>query len=807
MKNDLKPFRLFVPDQSFLLFTFFWALFFGIQAQTPEPGRVTFSGYIRDKANGEPLIGATLFFAEVEKGAAANAYGFFSISLPPGKYPVLIQYVGYDPIKDTIDLRSNLARNYEMREATIMANTVEITDEITRENVESTRLSTVELNISTIKKLPVIFGEIDLLKTIQLLPGVKSSGEGNAGFYVRGGGPDQNLILLDNATVYNASHLFGFFSVFNSDAIRSVSLVKGGMPSKYGGRLSSVLDISMKEGNMREFHGSGGIGLIATRLCFEGPIVKDKLSFLVSGRRTYMDALLMPFAGEGSDLNGNSYYFYDLNAKLQWKIGEKDRLYFSGYFGRDAFTFRSPTSDMRIDIPWGNAIASMRWNHQFGSKLFLNTTATFTDYEFSTNADSESFSFSLYSGIRDYTIKTDWDWMLSPSHFIQFGTEMIFHRFTPSTARARIQDTEVVPERIQSIYAHDWALYFQDDFSIGSRWKFNAGFRITYFQHTGPFERYVKNEDGINIDTVSYASLQNIQDYFRPEPRFSVRYRLNEHSSIKAAATLNFQNLHLANMATVSLPTDIWLPSTSLIKPQRAFQVNMGYFRNFMNNTIETSVEVYFKHMYNLVEYKDNSSFADIINDNPDNVLAFGQGRSFGAEFFIKKAVGKWTGWIGYTLAWTQRYGFDKNLIHYDGDFFYPRYDRRHDLSLTVSWDVTDRLNLAAVFVFSSGNALAVPASYYFVGTQIVPHFEDRDNYRMDPYHRLDFSATYRLNKPEARWKSELNISVYNVYSRLNPFFVFFSIESNEKDQTIGFKGKQVSLFPIIPSITWNFSF
>ncbi len=788
---------------------FFICLFIGFSAvaQAPVKGKVTLSGYIRHDATGEPLIGATLYFPSIQKGTATNAYGFYSISLDKGTYPIQVNYIGFQGVTDTIELTQNITRAFNLAEATITTQTITITDEVTRQNVESTQMSTVELTMETIKKVPAIFGEIDLLKTIQLLPGVKSSGEGNAGFYVRGGGPDQNLILLDNATVYNASHLFGFFSVFNSDAIRSVNLVKGGMPAQYGGRLSSVLDISMKEGNMKKFHGAGGIGLIATRLTFDGPIVEDKLSYLISGRRTYIDALLAPFAGEGSQLNGNSYYFYDLNAKLQWKIGEKDRLFFSGYYGKDAFRFRSPSSDLAIDIPWGNAIASLRWNHQFGSKLFLNTTFSFTDYVFSTNADSENFSFGLNSGIRDFNIKTDWDWMVSPKHFIKFGTEMVYHRFTPSTARARIQDTEIVPERVQHIYAHDWSVYFQDEFSVGSRWKFNAGFRLTYFQHTGPFDRYVKNEEGVNIDTLRFGTLENIQDYLRPEPRFSARFRINENSSLKGAVTLNYQNLHLANLATVSLPTDVWLPSTSLIKLQQAFQANLGYFRNFLNNTIETSVEVYFKHMSNLVEYKDNSSFADIINDNPDNVLAFGQGRSYGAEFFVKKAVGKWTGWIGYTLAWTQRYGFDKSLVNYDGDFFYPRYDRRHDIAITLSYDVSPRWNLGAVFVYSTGNALAVPSSYYFVGTQLVPNFEDRDNFRLADYHRLDVSATYRLNKPEAKWRSELNISVYNLYSRLNPFFVFFDIEQNPDDQSVGFKGKQVSLFPIIPSITWNFSF
>jgi len=667
-------------------------------------------------------------------------------------------------------------------------------------------MSTIELKMEQVKKIPAIFGEVDILKTLQLLPGVQGAGEGNSGFYVRGGGPDQNLILLDNAVVYNAAHLFGFFSVFNSDAIRNVELVKGGMPARFGGRLSSVLDISMREGNMKKYHGEGGIGLISTRLTFDGPIVHDKLSFLISARRTYLDALLLPFSGEGSPLNGNSYYFYDLNAKLKWNVGEKDQIFLSGYFGKDMFNFKSPTSEFRVNIPWGNAVGSLRWNRQIAPNLFMKNTFSFTDYEFQTNADDENFGFGLYSGIRDYTFKSDFDWNVHPNHFIQFGAEYTFHRFTPSTARARFEENIIIPDKVQYLFAHDGAIYLQDEMNLGARIKLNIGGRLTYYQHTGPFERYVKNENGVTTDTLVYRPFEKIADYLRFEPRASIRYRVNETTSIKGAVTLNYQNMHLANLSTVSLPTDVWLPSTSLIKPQQAFQVNAGFFKNFLNDKIETSIEVYYKHMNNLIEYRDNTSFADLINDNPDNALAFGEGRSFGAEFFVKKAVGKWTGWIGYTLAWTQRFNFDKNLVSYDGAFFFPRYDRRHDLSITLSWDVSKKVNISGVFVYATGNALAVPASYYFAGSSLVPFFQDRDNFRLAPYHRMDLSCTYEIHRNE-KWNSSLNFSIYNVYSRLNPFFVYFNIERDPETDAIGFKGKQVSLFPIIPSITWNFSF
>jgi hypothetical protein len=771
-----------------------------------DKNRVILKGYVKEAGTNEPLLGASVAVVNIGKGTNADATGAFALNLEKGTQIITISFIGYRTITDTLNLQRNLTRTYYLQPDAILTETFTITDEVTKENVESTRMSTVELKMEQVKKIPAIFGEVDILKTLQLLPGVQGAGEGNAGFYVRGGGPDQNLILLDGAVVYNAAHLFGFFSVFNSDAIRSVELIKGGMPAEYGGRLSSVLNISIKDGNMKEFHGEGGIGLIASRFTFEGPIVKDKLSFLVSARRTYIDLLLLPFSTPGSQLEGNSYFFYDLNAKLHWKVSEKDNIYLSGYFGQDVFNFKSPTSEFRIDIPWGNAVSSLRWNRQISSKFFTNNTLAFTDYQFETNAEDEDFGFGLRSGIRDFTYKLDFDWKVHPRHYVKFGGEYTFHRFTPSTARARFEDNIIVPETIQNLYSHDAAIYIQDEIDISTRIKINVGGRLTYYQHTGPFDRYVKNESGIITDTISYKSFENIADYLRFEPRFSFRYRLNESSSIKGAFTMNYQNMHLANLSTVSLPTDVWLPSTSIIRPQQAIQGNLGYFKNFLNDKIETSIEVYYKHMNNLVEYRDNTSFADLINDNPDNLLTFGDGRSYGAEFFVKKAVGKWTGWIGYTLSWTQRFNFDKNEISYQGDFFYPRYDRRHDLSVTVSWDVSKKVNLAAVFVYATGNALAVPASYYFVGSSLVPHFEDRDNFRLAPYHRMDLSCTWEVHRND-KWNSSLNFSVYNAYSRLNPFFVYFNIERNEDTGAIGFSGKQVSLFPIIPSVTWNFSF
>lgn len=792
-----------------LLIFFFTLIIISQHSKAQSDAKYTISGYIKDKQTGETLIGANVYLKETKKGTVTNNYGYFSLTAEIGSYTVVCSYLGYKNLEIAVDLIKNQQISFELESNAITTDEIVITGERTDENTQSTKMGQIELRIEEIKKVPAMFGEIDILKTIQLLPGVKGSGEGNSGFYVRGGGPDQNLILLDNAVVYNAAHLFGFFSVFNSDAIKNVNLIKGGMPANYGGRLSSVLDISMKEGNMKKFSGEGGIGLISSRITLHGPFKKDKASFLISGRRTYIDLLLLPFSSkENSPLNGNSYYFYDINAKINWQISPKDRIFISGYFGQDVFNFKSPSSDMRIDIPWGNGIATLRYIHTFGSKLFMSTTLAFTDYQFQTKASLGDVGFQLYSGIRDYTAKMEWDWMPNVKHSVKFGADYTFHEFTPSTATAQFDSTVIEPGIKQKILAHDFSLYILDEWEVTKWLKVNVGARFNYFQHAGPFKRFVKDEDGNNSDTISYGSMSNIADYAVVEPRISMRFRINENISIKAAFTQNYQNLHLANLATVSLPTDIWLPSTSVIKPQLARQYSLGYFHNFLNNMLETSVEVYYKEMYGLVEYKDNSSFVQIVSDNPDNILAFGDGRSWGAEFFFKKRLGRVTGWIGYTLSWTQRYNFDKNEINYDGDYFYPRYDRRHDLSLTVSWDIDKkkRWNVAAVFVFSSGNTLAVPTRFYFIGTNIVPQFDDRDNFRMEPYHRLDLSATYVINKSD-KWSSNINLSIYNVYSRMNPFFVYFDIETNKDTQTIQFQGKQVSLFPIIPALTWNFSF
>ena len=666
-------------------------------------------------------------------------------------------------------------------------------------------------------------GEVDVLKTIQLLPGVKSAGEGNSGFYVRGGGPDQNLILLDEAVVYNASHLFGFFSVFNSDAIKNIALTKGGMPAQYGGRLASVLDISMKEGNNKEFHGDGGIGYIASRLTLEGPIVKNKSSFIISGRRTFIDLFLRePFIDKNSNFAGNSYYFYDVNAKLNYTLSQKDRLFASGYFGRDVFNFKSSQTGFKVRIPWGNATTSLRWNHLYSDKLFMNTSLIFTDYKFEFGAVQQQFDFRIFSGIRDYAAKVDFNWFPSILHNVKFGVNYTYHRFTPTNVSAKAGDVVFDLGKITRFYAHDVALYANDEWDITEKLRVNAGFRATMFEHVGPFTRYVQDPSfpGKFTDTIEYSTGEKVKMYTHIEPRISMRYELNSSSSIKASYTQNYQYIHLASFGSVSLPTDIWVPSTDLVKPQFGTQYSVGYFKNLKENVFETSVELYYKTMKNQIDYREGSTPDQDVKNNPDNNFVFGEGESYGAEFFVKKAKGKVTGWIGYTLSYTNKKFPDLN----NGNSFPAKYDRRHDASFVMTYEFSKKWTFGAVWVYSTGDALTLPSQRYFVSAappisingngsiefnnnfNVLSDYGKRNDFRQKAYHRLDISATLHVQK-QRKYKSEWVFSIYNVYSRMNPYFIYFDVQGNSTDGNLAIQAKQVSLFGMIPSVTYNFKF
>ena len=770
--------------------------------QLSAQDKFTISGYVKDALSGETLIGATIAVNGSGRAVLANQYGFYSITLPAGEYDLYVSFVGYEVLGKSIKLDADIRADLLLTPRTAAANEVVVTARKRDNNLKDAQMGKISLSMNQVKSLPVLFGEVDILKTIQLLPGVRNAGEGNAGFYVRGGGPDQNLIMLDDAVVYNTGHLFGFFSIFNSDAIKNTSLIKGGMPPQYGGRLSSVLDVAMKDGNMNEWEARGGVGLIASRISVEGPIQKDKASFMLSARRTYIDALIKPFISKSSSFYGSGYYFYDLNTKLNYTFSDKDRLYLSGYFGRDVFTFRNRERAFNADIPWGNSTATIRWNHVFNPKLFSNTTVVYNDYKFSFGAAQQDFELKLSSGIRDVTTKADFDYFVSPKHKLKFGGLWTYHTFVPNVLSGRQGETTFNPNNSNTKYAHETGLYVQDDWSVSDKLKLNAGLRWSGFAQTGPYKSFTTDADGNKLDSTVYNPGERVKMYQGIEPRLTVRYTLNTQSSLKFAVNRNQQFIHLVSNAGSTLPTDLWVPSTLRVKPQLSWQYAAGYFRNFNENTWETSVEVYYKIMQNQIEYREG--YTPSLKD-PEEEFTFGKGWSYGAEFYVNKAKGRLTGWVGYTLSWTWRKFPGLN----DGLKFPAKYDRRHDLSVVGIYELNRNWKLSSVFVYGTGNATTLPERFYLVEGVLTQEYSKVNAYRLPAYHRLDLAATYSPTprRPERRFRNEWVFSIYNVYSRLNPYFIYFDQTGSAYDGTLEVESLQVSLFPILPSVTWNFRF
>lgn len=786
-------------------------LFFNVFAQNS----FTISGYVQDDETGENLIGVSIYDKLSLKGTVTNQYGFYSLTLEEGKYDITYSFIGLESQNKSVDLNKDIRLNISLKSNTIITNEVIVTGEKSDQNVSSSNMSQVKIEVSNIKQLPVILGEVDVLKSAQLLPGITSNGEGSSGLYVRGGGPDQNLILLDEAVVYNASHLFGFFSVFNADAIKDINIIKGGMPAEYGGRLSSVLDITMKDGNNKKYQADGGIGLLSSRLTLQGPIQKEKSSFILSGRRTYIDVLSQPFldrvdpeTGEPNAFAGSGYYFYDLTTKINYRVSDKDRLYLSGYFGRDVFSFANSDNGFAIEIPWGNATGSLRWNHLFSDKLFMNTSIIFSDYRFEFNLAQSDFEFKIFSGINDWNTKVDFLYQPNQRHTIKFGANYTYHIFTPGNATGRAGDVEFAPDEIFRQYSNEGALYFSDDFELSDDLKINAGLRYSSFQHRGDINLYTYLKNDLTLSNDNYRNI---------EPRLSLRYKLNTTSSIKASYSENYQYIHLASTSSVSLPTDLWVPSSTGIKPKFAKQYALGYFKNFKDNMFETSLEGYYKEMTNLIEYREGYLPEDNTNSSSDDSFTFGNGDSYGIEVLLKKNRGKTTGWIGYTLSKTTRYFDEVN----NGLEFPAKYDRRHDLSITATHQLSNAWVLSGVFVYATGNSITLPTERYVIGGDVYTQFTSRNGYRTSPYHRMDIGATYtpskRKNKKNKnkKFESTWNFSIYNVYSRKNPYFIYFALEGLEEDGdnqniqngNVEPKAYQVSIFPILPSVTWNFNF
>ncbi len=763
----------------------------------------TLSGYVLDAASGETLIGANIVTENKSIGATTNEYGYYSLSLPEKKYMITCSYIGYDNQQFEINLNKDLKNDVELLPAGVVGEEVIVTGERKDVNIESTEMGKVELTVESIKKLPALLGEVDPLRTLQLLPGVTSSGEGNTGFYVRGGGPDQNLVLLDEAIVYNPGHLFGFFSVFNSDALKNVALTKGGIPAKYGGRLSSVLDVSMKEGNQKKYQVDGGIGLISSRLTLQGPIVKNKSSFMLAGRRTYIDILAQPFLNSKKyeQYKGNGYFFYDVNAKFNYRFSDKDRLFVSGYFGRDVFDYAS-NDGLTINMPWGNTTASIRWNHLFNNKLFMNLTAVYNDYDFSVSANqtAATFTSTLFSGITDYNLKLDFDYFPNVLHNIKFGAQSTHHTYFPYTANAQVGDTEFNSEEGLEKHALENAVYIQDDWSVSDAIKINVGLRASSFHHIGPYKQIVFSQFNSKADTINYNFGDFITNYYGLEPRLSSRIKIDKTASLKFGFTYGNQYNHLVSSSTSQLPTDLWVPSTALVKPQKGLQVSGGYFKNFLDNNYEFSVEAYYKKLNNQIEF--GASSLPELGLDIETLFVFGTGQSYGLELFLKKRFGKLSGWVGYTLSRTTRSFNDLK----EGDPFLAKYDRTHDLSVVGSYAIHQRWNLSSSFIYGTGQNTTLPERYYIIGGSVYFQYGEINSYRMAPFHRSDFSATYTI-KDSPKFYHDLVFSVYNVYNRKNPFFYYVDIEGDAVEESVEAKLIQVSLFPVLPSITWNFKF
>ncbi len=785
----------------FILLSLLSGTVFSQNIAADKAGRFSLNGYVKDSLSGETIIGATITVNGQPKGVASNQFGFYSITLDAGTYTISASHISYMAKPYTVVLNSNQSYNFDLVPKSSANTEVVVYSKRRDANVKNAQMGKIDLSMNQIKNVPAFMGEVDPLKVIQLLPGVRNAGEGNAGFYVRGGGPDQNLILLDDAVVYNTGHLFGFFSIFNGDAIKNVSLIKGGMPAQYGGRLSSVLDVTMKDGNINKFQTEGGIGLIASRISVQGPIKKDKASFIISARRTYIDALAKPFIKKSSDFYGSGYYFYDLNAKINYRFSEKDRLFISGYFGRDVFDFVNAKRSFKTNIPWGNRTATVRWNHVFNRRLFANTTLLYNDYKFKFAAQQESLEIGLSSGIRDYSLKTDFDYYPLPNHKLKFGGLITYHKFIPNVASGRQDSVIFTPNNETEKYAAEAALYIQDDWEIGEQWKINYGVRWSSFTQIGPYKKFTRDINGNKLDSTVYKSFAPVKTYGGFEPRVTVRYAINDETSIKASVTRNLQYIHLVSNSGTTLPTDLWVPSTYIVKPQISWLYAAGLFKNFNDNTWETSLEVYYKDMQNQVEYQEG--YTPSLKD-PEEEFVFGKGWSYGSEVLLNKVKGRFTGWIGYTLSWTWRKFPQLN----DGEKYPAKFDRRHDLSVVGNYELNKKWKFGAVFVYGTGNAITLPERFYIINGVLTQEYSKLNQYRMKAYHRMDFSATYTPTpKKQRKLQSYWVFSIYNLYSRLNPYFIYFDQAGSPVTGDLKVEARQVSLFPILPAVTWNFKF
>jgi len=748
----------------------------------------TISGTIKSKKNGETVIGATIKAGTA--GTVSNEYGFYSITLPKGAHTLEVSSLGTLTKKVDVTLDKNMLLNIAVEEESRSLDEVTIKSTASGRSISGTQMGVERLSTQEIKNIPVLMGERDLLKTVQLLPGIKSAGDGNSGFYVRGGAADQNLILLDEAPVYNASHLLGFFSTFNSDAIKDMTVYKGGMPAQYGGRLSSVLDIKMNDGNNQDYAVSGGIGLISAKLNVEGPIVKDKSSFLITGRRTYADAFLK--LSPDSTINQNRLYFYDLNMKLNYTLSDKNKLYLSGYFGQDQLGVGKT-----FGLSWGNATGTARWNHVFNSKLFSNTSLIFSNYNYKIKIRAGANDFEIYSQIRDWNLKEEFQWYLNSQNSIRFGVNSIFHTLRPGEITAS-GTSSVNSTKLQQRYSLENSAFATNTWKATDKITITYGARLTAFSIMGKGDFYDINSMGMVTDTMSYKSGEVVKTYVNPEPRMAASYEFNDATSVKASYVRNVQNMHLISNSTSNNPTDKWLASTNIIKPEIADQYSVGYYKNLAENKYELTLETYYKSMQNQIDYRNGADIY-VNSDAIETQLLFGKGRAYGLEMQLKKKAGRWTGWVSYTLSKTER-----KIDGISNDNWYnARQDRTHDIAVVSSYQLTKKWTLSGNWIYYTGNAITFPAGKYNVNNQVVFYYTDRNGYRMPAYHRLDLGATCLLKQTKRR-TSELSFSVYNAYGRENAYTIEFRQSKEDPSKT---EAVQTALFKFIPSVSYNFKF
>lgn len=761
--------------------------------------KITISGRVTDAKTGEELLGASVFIKEIGKGVTTNLYGYYSITIEQGKYTIIYNYIGYKSVSKILDVNSNMKLNVELNSDDEVLEEVVVTAEKKDRNIEAVEMSVAKIQVDHIKKLPAFMGEVDIMKTIQMLPGVQSGGEGSAGLYVRGGGTDQNLIQLDEAPVYNASHFLGFFSVFNSDAIKDMKVYKGGIPAEFGGRLSSLVDIRMKEGNSKDYVFTGGIGNLSSRITAEGPIVKDKASFIVSARRTYADLFLK--ASPNEDLNKNVIYFYDLNGKINYKISEKDRLFFSVYNGTDVFDY-----DSKFRIQWGNTTASLRWNHLYTDKLFSNTTFLFSQYNYLIGQDVvPSFGYDWVAKFQNYNMKVDYNYFLNPENSVKFGYNITYHYFEPGEVNPTSGSAfnKLTTPIINAIEA---AVYASNEQKVGDKLTLQYGLRYSGFATIGKGKEFkysdpdLPSDKNILKDTTHYKAGEVIKWYSGFEPRISAKFKINSVSSVKASYNRTMQYLHLLTNTNTPTPLDIWVPSNKYIKPQMADQVAAGYFRNFMNNSIELSVEGYYKHMDNQIDFVDQAQL--LFNKHIETEVRAGKGYSYGAEFMLRKQTGKLTGWLSYTYSKTRR-----KIEHINnGEEYRPSYDREHDLSLVLNYKVSKKWDIGVNWVYTSGFAATYPEGKYMHEGKTVSVYGKRNSYRAPDYHRLDVSATYTPGAGrKTKWNGAWNFSLFNVYARKNAYSIYF--RENKDNPTKTEAVKMSILGTVIPSVTYTFKF